>query len=112
MGEKTKKPVGLTGVDTKINSILYKRRKTLVLHICDSKCFIAEQSGLPRRNEMKTGAASRAAQADLFTSDCKERLHPPSHKATVDKQARLLVFCEDVKKRLRLLSEVALRTVK
>ena len=45
-----------------------------------------------------------------------ERLHPPSHKATVDKQARLLEFGEDVpaslhyavarKKRLRLLSEV------
>ncbi|MBR1952137.1 MAG: hypothetical protein IKA32_06150, partial [Lentisphaeria bacterium] len=31
---------------------------------------------------------SRAAQADLFTSDHRERLHPPSHKATVDKQAR------------------------
>ena len=40
---------------------------------------------MPRRNEMKTGASS---------------------------QARLLVFCEDVKKRLRLLSEVVLRTVK
>ena len=45
-----------------------------------------------------------------------ERLHPPSHKATADKQARLLEFGEDVpaslhyavarKKRLRLLSEV------
>ena len=51
-----------------------------------------------------------------------ERLHPPSHKATVDKQVRLLEFGEDVpasfhyaaarKKRLRLLSEVVLRTVK
>ena len=112
MGEKTKKPVGLTGVDTK--SILYYTSglRRLCLIFANSKCFIAEQSGLPRRNEMKTGAASRATQADLFTSDCKERLHPPSHKATVDKQARLLVFCEDVKKRLRLLSEVALRTVK
>jgi len=30
----------------------------------------------------------------------------------VDKQARLLGFGEDVKKRLRLLSEVVLRTVK
>ena len=38
----------------------------------------------------------RAAQADLFTSDQRERLHPPSHKATVDKQARLLEFGEDV----------------
>ena len=45
-----------------------------------------------------------------------ERLHPPSHKATVDKQARLLEFGEDVpasfhcavarKKRLCFLSEV------
>ena len=25
-----------------------------------------------------------------------KRLHPPSHKATVDKQARLLEFGEDV----------------
>ena len=44
MGEKTKKPVGLTGVDTKINSILYKRRKTLVLYICDANASL--------RNEM------------------------------------------------------------
>ena len=49
---------------------------------------------------------------NVFTSDQRERLHPPSHKATVDKQARLLEFGEDVKKRLRLLSEVVLRTVK
>ena len=52
----------------------------------------------------------------------RERLHPPSHKATADKQARILEFGEDVpaslhyavarKKRLRLLSEVVLRTVK
>ena len=49
---------------------------------------------------------------NVFTSDHRERLHPPSHKATVDKQARLLEFGEDVKKRLRLLSEVVLRTVK
>ena len=34
-----------------------------------------------------------------------ERLHPPSHNATVDKQVRLPEFGEDVKKRLRLLSE-------
>ena len=35
-----------------------------------------------------------------------EQLHPPSHKATVDKQARLLEFGEDVKKKLCFLSEV------
>ena len=41
-----------------------------------------------------------------------KRLHPPSPRLWRDKQARLLVFCEDVKKRLHLLSEVVLRTVK
>ena len=43
---------------------------------------------------------------NIFTSDHRERLHPPLHKATVDKQARLPEFSEDVKKSLRLLSEV------
>ena len=43
---------------------------------------------------------------NVFTSDQRERLHPPSHKATVDKQARLLEFGEDVKKKLCFLSEV------
>ena len=33
---------------------------------------------------------ARAAQIDLFTNDQRERLHPPSHKATVDKQVSLL----------------------
>ena len=58
------------------------REKTSSVFICS-----ADYAVTSKRNEM-------------------ERLHPPSHKATADKQARLLVFCEDVKKRLRLLSEV------
>ena len=42
-----------------------------------------------------------------------ERLHPPSHKAMAGQASKSsLEFGEDVKKRLRLLSEVVLRTVK
>ena len=50
-----------------------------------------KRSAVKRNTSTRRQAAtSRAAQADLFTSDHRERLHPPSHKATVDKQARLL----------------------
>ena len=42
-----------------------------------------------------------------------KRLHPPSHKAMAGQASKSsLEFGEDVKKRLRLLSEVVLRTVK
>ena len=45
------------------------------------KCFIAEQSGLPRRNEMKTGAVS-AVFALLHRSKQAKRLHKRLQGAT------------------------------
>ena len=71
MGEKTKKPVGLTG----------------------GNLFNFDTSLLPE------GVASQVERKrNVFTRERSERLHPPLHKATVDKQARLPEFGEDVKK--------------
>ena len=68
----------------------------------------------PYSRREKTSQVER--KRNVFTSDHRERLHPPLHKATVDKQVRLPEFGEDVpasfhyavarKKRLRLLSKV------
>ena len=48
---------------------------------------------------------SQVSKANDFTSDRRERLHPPSPRLRRDKQARRLREGEDVKKSLRLLSE-------
>jgi len=63
-GVKTKKPVGLTGVFFIIFAHPYSRRELL------------------RERRKPT-----SSQAEWSVSGMK-RLHPPSHKATADKQAR------------------------
>ena len=91
------------------------------------------QGGLPpcKRSAVKRNTSIRRQAAtsqverkrNVFTSDQRERLHPPSPKAMAGQASKAsLEFGEDVpaslhyavarKKRLRLLSEVVLRTVK
>ena len=55
-------------------------------------CMFMIDSRLSIKNILTCNSknTAHAAQADLFTSDHREQLHPPSHKATVDRQARLL----------------------
>ena len=63
-----------------------------------------KRSAVKRNTSTRRQAAtSRAAQADLFTSEMKWSVF--TSKSSLE-------FGEDVKKRLRLLSEVVLRTVK
>ena len=78
---KRKKPVGLTGVDTKINSILYKRRKTLVLHICEQQmlhswtkwsCFTGGASR-PLHKRLQ-GATSQARRNGDFSEERLRRV--------------------------------------
>ena len=55
---KTKKHPSFSGVDLLKNPLYTSGVRRLCFIFANSICFIAEQSGLPRRNEMKTGAAS------------------------------------------------------
>ena len=48
--------------------------RRLCFIFANSKCFIAEQSGLPRRNEMKTGAASSAFALASYAVTSLKRL--------------------------------------
>ena len=78
--------------------------------------FIWNQGGLPpfkrsaiKRNTILTRDSEKTSQANEM-SDFTSKMERKRSETT--SQARLLEFGEDVKKRLRLLSEVALRAEK
>jgi hypothetical protein len=78
--------------------------------------FIWNKGGLPpfkrsaiKRNTNLTRASEKTSQANEM-SDFTSEMERKRNETT--SQARLLEFGEDVKKRLRLLSEVALRAEK